>query len=218
MTDIQDPYNTRYIRMTWLESKQTMVITTTTNQSIGQSPKWELYADTSKWYDILVDTFSQDEVELALIELDKNDYATCAITKGSILPVYHLTTVEHYVKYAVLSKGIRTSKMRTLDQFWEAYIKDHALNSIPLKEFDNHLPNIGGDIARNKRSSKAFKTKDGVSLSDVTCSLKHVILHRVLGLKPIFLDHFSNVIDIDADLDKVTSIHNCEVVIDGGTY
>lgn len=92
----------------------------------------------------------------------------------------HVTTKQHYEKYAALCDlhGVRVRNDSTLfnsvDFLMELYKEDKHLNNIPLKKFDAialHLP-----IPRS------------ISLSERVCMLKHSLFYDVLGLTPEYVE------------------------------
>lgn len=91
-----------------------------------------------------------------------------------------LTTRNHYEKYAALAKHVptwvapysRSSKLRAM------FHADHHLNNIPLSAFDAKFDAVMSYVRGHKN----------LSLAESCCVLKHILIYRVLGVKPIFED------------------------------
>lgn len=91
----------------------------------------------------------------------------------------HKTTREYYEKYSQLCARVGlTLKGSLLPQFQrpfleEAYKKDKALNTIPMRIFDAFYPFMLHHIPT-------------LSYAENVCMYKHLLLHEVLGFEPEF--------------------------------
>lgn len=108
-----------------------------------------------------------------------------------------ITTKEHFNKYANYIKGIKEESLLNLvsglykdvQSLKELFLKDKHLNNINMKQIDNLNAEVRSLLIRNgnlETERKDGKVYSWFSLCEGCCIIKHILIYRVLKVKPLF--------------------------------
>jgi len=127
--------------------------------------------------------------------------------------IAHPTTEDHYRKYAELAEltGFTPTSHHPMGEYeylLEKYLEDHILNNIQLKLWDNWGCWLQCGTKR-------------LSIAELCCLGKHLVVYRVLGAIPIFYERKEkNVLTAHGfkELSKVSAINDEKSLGDSRKY
>ena len=102
-----------------------------------------------------------------------------------------ITSKEHYNEFKSIIKGVNEENLKNLV---ENLYKDVGELERKFKE-DKHLNNIEMsliDIKFYNIRELCIKNKTSWSLSDNVCTIKHILIYRILKVKPIFEENLKD--------------------------
>jgi hypothetical protein len=117
-----------------------------------------------------------------------------------------ITSKEHFNKFANYIKGIKEESLfnlvrglyKDVESLKELFLEDKHLNNTDMKQIDSLNSVVRSLLISNKTlqtEKKDGKIYSWFSLSDGCCIIKHILIYRVLKVKPIFeedIKDFSN--------------------------
>jgi hypothetical protein len=118
-----------------------------------------------------------------------------------------ITTKEHFNKFSNYIKGINEKSLLNLvrglyidkESLRELFLKDKHLNNINMRHIDALNSAVRSLLIQNK--TLETEKKDGhvyswFSLSNGCCIIKHILIYRVLKVKPIFEEDIKDYDDL----------------------
>jgi hypothetical protein len=108
-----------------------------------------------------------------------------------------ITSKEHFNKYSNYIKGIKEESLLNLvrglykdvKSLEELFLKDKHLNNINMEQIDSLNSVVRSLLIQNKTletEKKEGRIYSWFSLSDGCSIIKHILIYRVLKVKPIF--------------------------------